>query len=113
MSGLTPERGDLWLASLDPVEPGEQGGTRPILVVSVNSFNAWPVGLVIVVPLTTRDRGFSHHVEVAGSGLDRRSFAMPEYVRSIVQRRLIRRLGTAHPEGLGQVTDWLRRLTGI
>jgi mRNA interferase MazF len=82
-------------------------------VVSANSFNTWPVGLVIVVPTTTRDRGFAHHVQVTATGLDRTSFAMPEYVRSIVQRRLRQRLGEADAEAIHQVTDWLRRLTGI
>jgi mRNA interferase MazF len=113
LSGSTPERGELWLAALDPVQPGEQGGTRPVLVVSADTFNAWPVGLVIVVPTTTRDRGFAHHVPVVAAGLDRSSFVMPEYVRSIVQRRLRRRLGAANEETIRQVTDWLRRLTGI
>lgn len=113
MSGSTPERGDLWLAALDPVQPGEQGGTRPVLVVSASSFNAWPVGLVIVVPITTRDRGFAHHVRIAGEGLDRVSFAMPEYVRSITRRRLRRHLGEANAETVDQVTDWLRRLIGL
>lgn len=108
-----PERGEVWLAVLDPAGPGEQAGTRPVIVVSTNAFNAWPVGLVIVVPLTTRDRGFAHHVPVAGGGLDRPSFAMPEYVRSVAQRRLQRRLGAAEHSTLTTVDDWLRRLTGL
>ncbi len=29
-----PERGEVWLAALDPAAAGEQGGTRPVLVVS-------------------------------------------------------------------------------
>lgn len=108
-----PDRGEGWLAALDPVGPGEQGGTRPVLVVSTNAFNAWPVGLVMVIPTATRDRGFAHHIRVAGGGLDRPSFAMPEYLRSIAQRRLRRRLGTAEPSSLATVDDWLRRLTGL
>lgn len=56
LSPSMPERGEVWLAGLDPVGPGEQGGTRPVLVVSTNAFNAWPVRLAIVVPITTRDR---------------------------------------------------------
>jgi mRNA interferase MazF len=107
------ERGEVWLASLDPVGVGEQGGTRPVLVVSTNAFNAWPVGLVIVVPITARDRGFAHHVAVTGGGLDRPSFAMPEYVRSVAQRRLQRRLGAAEPSTVTAVDEWLRRLTGL
>ncbi len=101
------------MAALDPVGPGEQGGTRPVLVVSTEAFNAWPVGLVIVVPITTRDRGFAHHIPVAGGGLDRASFAMPEYVRSVAQRRLQHRLGAAEKSTLTAVGDWLRRLSGL
>jgi mRNA interferase MazF len=108
-----PERGEVWLAALDPVGRGEQGGTRPVLVVSTNAFNAWPVSLVIVVPITTRDRGFAHHIQVGGGGLDRPSFAMPEYLRSVAQRRLQRRLGAAEHFTLVTVDDWLRRLTGL
>jgi mRNA interferase MazF len=108
-----PDRGEVWLAALDPVGPGEQGGTRPVLVVSTKGFNAWPVGLVIVVPITTRDRGFAHHIGIAGGGLDRPSFAMPEYVRSIAQRRLQRLLGSADQSAVTAVDDWLRRLTGL
>ena len=108
-----PERGEVWLAILDPVGPGEQGGTRPVIVVSTNAFNAWPVGLVIVVPLTPRDRGFAHHVAVAGGGLDRPSFAMPEYVRSVAQLRLQRRLGATEHSTLATIDDWLRRLMGL
>ncbi len=113
MSTSTPNHGEVWLAVLDPVGPAEQGGTRPVLVVSTDAFNAWPVGLVIVVPITTRERGFAHHIPVAGGGLDRPSFAMPEYVRSIAQRRLQRRLGLAEHPTLAAVDDWLRRLTGL
>jgi mRNA interferase MazF len=101
------------VAALDPVGPGEQGGTRPVLVVSHNAFNNWPVGLVIVVPITSQRRGFAHHVPVVGGGLDRPSFAMPEYVRSITQRRLQRCLGSAGTSTLATVDDWLRRLTGL
>lgn len=111
MSGSTPERGEVWRASLDPASPGEQAGTRHVLIVSTAAFNAWPVGLVVVVPITTRDRTFAHHVPIAGGGLGRRSFAMPEYVRSIHQRRLKRRLGVAEARTITSVEDWLRRIT--
>lgn len=101
------------MAELDPAVPGEQGGTRPVLVVSTAAFNSWPVGLVVVVPITTRVRGFVHHVSVAGGGLDRGSLAMPEYVRSVVQRRLHHRLGVAEPSTVTPVDDWLRRILGL
>ncbi len=109
----SPERGEVWLVDLDPVLRGEQGGTRPVVVLSTDAFNRWPVGLVVVVPLTTSERGFSHHVPVVGGGLDRSSFAMPEYVRSIVQERLRRRLGEAEPNTLDHISDWVRRIAGL
>jgi mRNA interferase MazF len=110
---LTLERGDIWLAGLDPVLPGEQGGTRPVVIVSGDAFNAWPVGLVVVVPVTTRDRGFSHHVAIVGGGLDRPSFVMPEYVRSISQRRLRHRMGRTELLTMGAVDEWLRRINSL
>ncbi|MGH8774128.1 MAG: type II toxin-antitoxin system PemK/MazF family toxin [Jiangellaceae bacterium] len=113
MGGSTPDRGEIWLAALDPVVAGEQGGTRPVLVVSTAAFNAWPVGLLVVVPLTTRDRGFAHHHRVAGAGLGHASFAMPEYLRSISQGRLRHRLGMADEATTAAVDDWLRRITGL
>lgn len=109
----SPERGDVWLAALDPVLRGEQGGTRPVVVLSTAAFNRWPVGLAVVVPVTTRERGFSHHVPVVGGGLDRSSFAMPEYVRSVVQERLRRRLGAAEPVTVDGISDWVRRISGL
>lgn len=82
-------------------------------MISPTAFNQWPVGLVIVVPITTRDRGFAHHIPVSGGGLDRLSYAMPEYLRSIAQRRSERHLGVADESTVGAVDDWLRRLTGL
>lgn len=113
MSPPSPKRADVWLADLDPVRSGEQAGSRPVLVVSGNAFNEWPVGLVVVVPITSRDRGFAHHVPIRGGGLDRPSFAMPEYLRSITQRRLTKRLGTADAASIDSVDDWLRRITAL
>ena len=51
LSTSTPNHGEVWLAVLDP---GGPGGTRPVLVVSTDAFNAWPVGLVIVAPRAER-----------------------------------------------------------
>ncbi|MCL2465409.1 MAG: type II toxin-antitoxin system PemK/MazF family toxin [Micrococcales bacterium] len=106
------EHGDLWLAALDPVVAHEQGGTRPILVVSAAEFHAWPIQMLFAVPITSRDRGLPHHVPVGSNDLPLPSFAMPEYARSISQRRLVRRLGRADDATLAAVNGWLRRITG-
>lgn len=45
-------RGDIYLVSLDPTEGHEQQGTRPILIVSPDAFNAY-TKTPVVVPITS------------------------------------------------------------
>jgi mRNA-degrading endonuclease toxin of MazEF toxin-antitoxin module len=41
MSGVpSPQRGEVWLSDFDPNFGHEQGGRRPVLMVSVDSFNS-------------------------------------------------------------------------
>lgn len=56
-------RGDIYLVSLDPSSGHEQQGTRPVLVVSPDSFNRF-TRVPIVVPITSgglfvRNAGFA------------------------------------------------------
>ncbi len=46
------ERGDIYLASLDPTSGCEQRGTRPVLIVSPAAFNRL-TKTPVVVPITT------------------------------------------------------------
>src|SRR2546421_458069 len=73
----------------------EQAGTRPALVVSISPFNQGPAGLVIVVPITTKDKRITSHVAVnpPEGGLKHRSSVMTEAIRSISHDRVIKRLG--------------------
>ncbi|MBI1913682.1 MAG: type II toxin-antitoxin system PemK/MazF family toxin [Planctomycetes bacterium] len=63
-SASSPQRGEVWLADLDPTFGHEQGGRRPVLVVSVDSFNAGLSGLVVVLPITSRIRPVPLHIPV-------------------------------------------------
>ena len=112
---MKPARGEVWLAELDPVVGHEQGGRRPVLVLSINSFNVGPGSLVIAVPLTSRDRGIPSHVmiEPPEAGLVRTSFALTEAVRSISKQRLVRRWGAVSSHTLTQVEEWARTLMGL
>ena len=60
---MNARRGDIYLVSLDPTQGHEQQGTRPVLVVSPDRFNAL-TGVPLVVPITTggafaRNQGFT------------------------------------------------------
>ena len=50
-------RGDVWLIHLDPTKGREQKGTRPGLIVSVDEMNHGPADLVVVLPITSKEKG--------------------------------------------------------
>lgn len=101
--------GQVWSVTLDPTIANEQGGTRPCLVVSADQFQAMPIRQAIVVPLTTRERGLPHHVQVLDDGgLNRPSWAMCEAVRAVSTQRFGRMISTASPATLQSVSDQLR-----
>lgn len=112
MAGVQPlivSRGHIWSVALDPTVANEQAGTRPCIVVSNDRFNALPINQAIVVPLTSRRRGFPHHVPVADDGgLNRPSWAMCEAMRTISTQRFGRLIGTATVETLRAVSEQLQ-----
>ncbi len=65
---------------------------------------------MIVVPLTTTDRGWPHHVPVQGeqTGLSKESFAMTEQPRTIARERVVRQAGAAEAQTCEAVDRWLR-----
>jgi mRNA interferase MazF len=116
MSGsASPQRGEVWLADLDPSFGHEQGGRRPALVVSVDSFNAGLSGLVVVLPITSRLRPLPLHVPVdpPEGGLRMASAILCDAIRSVDQRRLITCWGTVTSTTMAVVEDRLRRLLGL
>lgn len=65
------KQGDLYLVSLDPTLGHEQQGTRPVLIVSPDRFNA-VTRVPIVVPITSggafaRNAGFTVSLAMAGT----------------------------------------------
>src|ERR1017187_3274991 len=86
----------VWVA-FSPTAGHQQRGTRPCLVVSIPGYVDSVLYLVIVVPVTSVDRGWPHHVPVRGeqARLPRASFAMTEQPRTISVAR-VSQIGRAH-----------------
>jgi len=108
---MTPIRtGEVWLAELDPTVGREQGGRRPVVVVSSNGLHALPINMIVVVPLTSHDRGLVTQPQIHGaqSGLRQTSFARPEDMRAIDAGRLQRRLGHVSTEDLAEIRKVMR-----
>jgi len=108
-------RGEVWLATLDPVRENEQGGTRPVIIISANLLNRGRSGLVIAVPTTTRERELPWHIAIdpPEGGLRRRSFVKCEDIRSVTIARLHDRWGIISPHTLGLIEDRVRVLLNL
>lgn len=102
-----PLRGDIWLVDLDPTRGHEQAGRRPAVVVSVDRFNHGAAGLVVALPITTRDRRIPLHVPIDApeGGVRTRSFITCEDVRAISKERLSHRWGSVSSATLAAVED--------
>jgi mRNA interferase MazF len=106
------QRGDVFEASLDPVLGSEQGGRRPVVIVSRDAITAnSPV--VIVVPVSS----YSNFTKVYPSqavlragigGLSVQSVAMAEQVRTIAKARLTRYLGHLPNEAIKELDAKLK-----
>lgn len=112
MTELKPLRGDIWLVNLNPVKGREQAGKRPCLVVSADLFNRGPSELVVVLPITSKDKEIPFHVEVSPpeGGLKLKSFIKCEDVRSISLERFSQKLGVVSTASMTMVEERLRIL---
>lgn len=97
---MSPERvfrrGEVLTVRLDPVEGSEQGGTRPVLVVSNDILNeALPVLTVAVITSRKADRVFPTEVliEPPEGGLRKPSKVLLYQLRTISRDRVERKLG--------------------
>lgn len=89
-----PDRADaIWL-DFTPQVGREQAGRRPALVLSPRTYNE-RVGLAIVVPITSRVKGYPFEVQIPAN-LDLHGVVLADQVRSLDWRgrraELIRRL---------------------
>lgn len=103
-------RGAVVWVQLDPTRGREQAGTRPAVVLSSDDYLDVVPDLAIVVPVTTRDRGWPHHVPLGGRelSLQRASFAMTEQPRTISRHRISRHAGRVDEQTMSAIANWIR-----
>jgi mRNA interferase MazF len=91
------KRGEVWLVNLDPTVGAEIRKTRPAVIVSHDALGKLP--LRIIVPITTWQDSFEiaeWHVKIKvnlANGLEHDSSADTFQVRSVSEKRLIRKVG--------------------
>lgn len=115
MGDGTARRGEVWRIDFDPVRGHEQGRERPAVIVSADSFNAGAAGLVVVCPMTTRERGIRFHVPVEPpeGGVRARTQVLCDQVRTVSVERLSRRVGALSRTSMQLIDERLRILLDL
>ena len=111
MAGIL--RGDIHWADLNPVIGSEQGGFRPVLILSHNVFNDRS-GTVIAVAITSQPQraGFPLTLELSDTKLPKRSWAKISQVRTLSTKRIRDKIASASPEELINIVDGLNEIIG-
>src|SRR6516164_7089161 len=106
-------RGEIRWADLNPVRGHEQGGHRPVLILSHDVFNERS-GTVIAVALTSQEprAGFPLTLESKASGLTKRSWIKISQIRTLSVDRIGHRIARAAEEELAHVVDGLKEIVG-
>lgn len=115
---MSIQRGEIYFVNLDPVQGREQAGTRPVLVLSIDSINRSP--LVITVVLGTKganvSRDYPTNVRVFPdeSGLPIETVFLCFHIRSLDKRRFpAEPAGQLSEEKMRQVEATVRACLGL
>lgn len=108
-AGPAAKRGEVWLAALDPTLGSEIRKTRPCLIVSPDELNL-NLRTVIAAPMTTGSRPAPFRVPIRFQGKD--GLVLPDQMRTLDRRRLVKRLGAARPATVKAALAVLRELFG-
>jgi mRNA interferase MazF len=106
-------RGEIYWADLNPVRGHEQGGLRPVLIISHDILNH-NSGTVIVLAITSKEQraGYPLTHQLKSGGLPKESWVKMTQVRTISVDRLRERIGAVTPTELIEIIEGLIELVG-
>jgi len=106
-------RGNIYWADLNPVIGSEQGGLRPVLILSENVFNERS-GTVIAIALTSQPQRarFPLTLELTDPKLPKKSWVKISQIRTLSVKRIGKRIASASAEELVSVIDGLNEIIG-
>jgi mRNA interferase MazF len=109
MAGIL--RGDIHWADLNPVIGREQGGFRPVLILSHNIFNDRS-GTVITVAITSQPQraGFPLTLELSDTKLPKKSWVKISQIRTLSTKRIGKKIASASAEELGSIIEGLNEI---
>ncbi len=106
-------RGDVVWADLDPARGHEQGGRRPVVVLSEEVFNRRS-GTVIAMAVTSQPQqaGFPLTLKIGSLKLPQPSWVKISQVRTLSTARIGRKLGRLAQDEVEQLLDGLNEICG-
>jgi mRNA interferase MazF len=106
-------RGDIYWADLNPVIGSEQGGLRPVLILSHNVFNERS-GTVIAVALTSQPQraGYPLTYELGSKRLPKKSWVKISQIRTLSVKRIRKKISKASEEELTTIIEGLNEIIG-
>ena len=104
------KRFEIHLVNLDPTVGSEIKKTRPCLVISPDEMND-NIRTVIVAPMTTAGRDYPSRIPCRFQGKD--GWVVLDQIRTVDQRRLIKRLGIIEEPAKRYVLDALSRMFAL
>ncbi len=100
---------EIWIADLNPQIGTEPGKTRPVLVIQSNLLNKIPHPSTIICPLTTHVEKEAEilrvHLKKGIANLHENCDIMIDQVRSIDNKRLVKRVGELPQEFISQIKE--------
>ncbi|MEY8392927.1 type II toxin-antitoxin system PemK/MazF family toxin [Lachnospiraceae bacterium] len=112
----TIKRGDIYYAELNPVIDSEQGGTRPVLIISNDTGNRHSPTIIIaaITGQTQTKAKLLTHTEVKDfEALDRDSIVLLEQIRTVDKKRLKQYMCMMPAEAMARVDKALAISIGI
>jgi mRNA interferase MazF len=100
-------RGEVWLAALDPTVGSEIQKTRPCVIISPPEMHDY-LRTVMVAPMTTGSLPAPFRIELNFAG--KTGLILLDQIRTIDKQRLVRRLGTIDLKTLSNTLTRLREM---
>ena len=104
-------RGDIYWADLNPVIGSEQGGLRPVLILSHNVFNERS-GTVIAVALSSQPQraGYPLTFELTDEKLPKKSWVKISQIRTLSVERIRKKISKISDEELAIIVEGLNEI---
>jgi mRNA interferase MazF len=112
---IKPNRGQVWLANLEPTIKNKTSQTTPVLIISDDALNHGTSKLLMVLPLISTKKTIASQIAISFPAVDlKTTFAIRcETILSISHKRLVSHFADVSPHTMSTVDQALRFLLAL